>query len=272
VRSNPLKARLAAGGSSFGTMAFEFFTPGLARICQEAGAEFLLYDMEHSGAGIDVMKQQLACCRGLDITPLVRVPATDYHFIARLLDLGAMGIMVPMVESAEQARFIVNCTRYPPHGRRGAAFGVAAHDDYTGGDVATKIAAAHERTLVICLVETAKGHENVDAIAAEPGVDIVWLGHFDMTNSMGIPGAFDHPRFHKAVDDLVEACRRHGKTAGFMATDDAWASAYRARGFRIIAYGPDVMLLQNALAKGLAGLRQTAPDKKSKTKPSSPRR
>jgi 2-keto-3-deoxy-L-rhamnonate aldolase RhmA len=255
LRGNPLKARLAEGGSAFGTMACEFFSPGLAQICRDAGAEFLLLDMEHSGAGIDVMKQQLACCRGLEIVPLVRVPVADYHFIARLLDAGAMGIMVPMVESAEQAAFIVGCTRYPPEGRRGAGFGVAAHDDYTGGDVAEKIAMAHERTLVICQVENASGLENVDAIAATPGVDIVWLGHFDLTNFLGIPAQFGHPRYQAAVDDIVAACRRHGKTAGFMASDREWAREYRDRGFRIIAYGVDVLLLKSALSAGLAALK-----------------
>jgi 2-keto-3-deoxy-L-rhamnonate aldolase RhmA len=255
LRTNPLKARLAEGGSAFGTMACEFFSPGLAQICREAGAEFLLLDMEHSGAGIDVMKQQLAFCRGLDLVPLVRVPAAEYHFVARLLDAGAMGIMVPMVETAEQAAFIVGCTRYPPDGRRGAGFGIAAHDDYSGGDVSAKIALTHQRTLVICQIENAVGLANVDAIAATPGVDVVWLGHFDLTNFLGIPAEFGHPRYQAAVDEILAACRRHGKTAGFMAGDQDWARDYRDRGFRIIAYGIDVLLLKGALSAGLAALK-----------------
>jgi 2-keto-3-deoxy-L-rhamnonate aldolase RhmA len=254
LRANPLKPRLAAGGTAFGTMAFEFFTSGYPAICAAAGAEFILYDMEHSGAGFETMKAQFTLCHGAGLVPLVRVPADDYHFIARALDLGAMGVMLPMVESAEAARHIVACTRYPPAGRRGAAFNVVPHDDYAAGAVADKMAAAHARTLVICLVETAKGIENVDAIAAVDGVDIIWLGHFDLTSSMGIPGAFEDPRFHAAVDALVAACRRHDKTAGFLAGDDAWARDYRAKGFRIIAYGTDVTLLQGALARGLQGL------------------
>jgi len=256
MRPNPLKARLAAGGTAFGTMPFEFFTPGVPAICVAAGAEFLLYDMEHSGVSFETIKAQVAACRGLDIVPMARVPATQYHFIARLLDAGALGVMVPMVETREQAELIVSCCRYPPAGIRGAAFGVAAHDDYTGGDVAAKIAAAHERTLVICLVETARGIENVDAIAATPGVDVVWLGHFDLTNFMGIPAQFDHPRYRAAVDALLAACQRHGKTPGFMAMDETWARDYRAKGFRMIAYGVDVLLLQGALRRGLAALRE----------------
>jgi 2-keto-3-deoxy-L-rhamnonate aldolase RhmA len=259
MRPNPIKQRIAAGNASYGTMAFEFFTPGLPQICKAAGAEFVLFDMEHSGADIETMKQQISYCRGLDIVPMVRVPATQYHFIARLLDAGAMGIMVPMVETREQAELIVSCTRYPPDGIRGAAFGVAAHDDYLAGPVAETIAAANERTLVICLVETATGIANIDAIAAVPGVDVCWLGHFDLTNFMGIPAQFDHPRFLQAVDALVAACGRHGKTPGFLALDEKWARDYRRKGFRLIAYGVDVLLLKTALADGLAALRAGDP-------------
>lgn len=259
MRPNPLKPRLAAGGCAFGTMTFEFFTPGYPAICREAGSEFLLYDMEHSGASFETMKAQFAGCRGLDLVPLVRVPSGDYHFVARALDIGAMGIMVPMVETAEQARAIVDCTRYPPAGRRGAAFNVAAHDDYSGGAETDKIAQANARTMVIALVETARGIENVDAIAAVDGVDVVWLGHYDLTNFLGIPGEFEHPRFHAAVDRLVHACRKHGKTPGFLAGNEKWARDFRAKGFRMIAYGVDTLLMQTALAVGIKLLRETLP-------------
>jgi 2-keto-3-deoxy-L-rhamnonate aldolase RhmA len=256
MRPNPIKTRLAAGGTSYGTMAFEFFTPGLPQVAAAAGAEFLLLDMEHSGIGIETVKTQIALCRGLEIAPMVRVPATQYHFIARALDAGALGVMVPMVETADQARTIVEATRYPPAGRRGAAFGVAAHDDYRDGPVTDKIAAIHERTLTICLIETAIGLENVDAIAAVPGVDVLWLGHFDMTNFLGIPAQFEHPSYLDAVERIVAACRRHGKTPGFMASDLRWAREYRAHGFRMMAYSIDVILLRDALAAGLAALRE----------------
>ena len=254
MRPNPVKAALAAGGHAVGTMAFEFFTPSLPQIVKAAGAQFLLYDIEHSGADVETMKWQFAACRGIELVPLVRVPATEYHFVARMLDAGAMGVMVPMVETAEQAARIVSFTRYPPQGRRGAAFGVAPHDDFLAAPVTDTIAAAHERTLVICLVETEVGIGNVDAIAAVPGVDVVWLGHFDLTNFLGIPAQFDHPRYQEAVGALVAACERHGKAPGFMAADDRWAAEYRAKGFRILAYGVDVLLLQKALEAGISKL------------------
>jgi 2-keto-3-deoxy-L-rhamnonate aldolase RhmA len=254
MRENPIKARIAAGVTAFGTMVFEFFSPGLPAVCRAAGAEFILYDMEHSGASYETLKAQVVACYGAGVAPYVRVPAGDYTFVARALDVGAMGIMVPMVESAAQARAIVAHALYPPAGKRGSAFNVAAHDDWAGGPVKEKIAAANARTLVICLVETPPGIEAVDAIAATPGVDVVWLGHFDLTSAMGIPADFASPRYRDAVDALVAACARHGKTAGFLVGDDAWAREYREKGFRILCYGTDVTLLQGALASGMRTL------------------
>src|SRR5437016_6303047 len=98
---------------------------GKARIAAAAGAEFVIFDMEHTGWSMETIRMLLATCGAADLVPVVRVPATEYHFLARVLDLGAMGLMVPMVESAEQARRIVQFTKYPPAGRRGAAFGMA---------------------------------------------------------------------------------------------------------------------------------------------------
>jgi 2-dehydro-3-deoxyglucarate aldolase/4-hydroxy-2-oxoheptanedioate aldolase len=255
MRSNPVKSALGAGKFAFGTMVFEFFTPGMAQIAKTAGAEFILFDMEHSGVTIETLKGQLAACRGIGITPMVRVPALQYHFIARCLDMGAMGIMVPMVETVAQAREIVSAVRYPPTGRRGAAFAMA-HDDYEAGSVPEKIAAANERTLTIALVETAAGVAAVDEIAAVDGIDVIWLGHFDLTNFMGIPGQFENPDYLRAVDTIVAAAKRHGKIAGFMAADEVWARDYLAKGFRIIAYGVDHLLLQRALNQGLARMRE----------------
>ncbi|MCC6197899.1 MAG: hypothetical protein IT518_25890 [Burkholderiales bacterium] len=238
-------------------MVFEFFSPGIPQICRNAGAQFVLYDMEHTGLSFETLKTQFALCRGLDVVPMARVPRGEYHFIARALDVGAMGVMVPMVNTAEEAAHIVACTRYPPEGRRGAAFGFA-HDDYQGGDVAAKIAAIHERTLVIPQIETAEGLRNVEAIAAVPGVDILWLGHFDLTNFLGIPGQFRHPQYLAGVARIVAACERHGKAAAFLAADEAWAREYKAYGFRVYAYGVDHVLLQNALRQGLDFLKGQA--------------
>jgi len=245
-----LKEKLRRNGRVFGPMVFEFFSPGMPAIIASTGADFALFDMEHTGLGFETFKHLVAGCRGLDVAPLVRVPASEYHFIARALDMGAQGVMLPMVESRAQAEHIVACAHYPPHGRRGAAFGVA-HDDYLPGTPAEKMRVAHDRTLVIALIETVVGVENVEAIAAVAGIDVLWLGHFDLTNFMGIPGQFQHPDYLAAVRRVVAAAKANGKFAGVMASDESWARDYWAHGFRVIAYGLDHALYQSALKAGI---------------------
>lgn len=253
---NPVKRKLAAGGHAFGAMVFEFFTPGLPRLMKNAGAEYVMYCMEHTGASFETMKTQFALCRALGVVPLARVPGTEYDFIARALDIGALGVMVPLVDTAEQAQFIVSCTRYPPAGgRRGAAFGFA-HDDYEAGDVIAKMDMIHDRTLVIAMIETKRGLENVDAIAAVPGVDVLWLGHFDLSNFLGIPGQFSHPVFQDAIRKIVGAAKQHGKAAGYMAASAALGKEYLGHGFRMLATGTDQGMLQEATRAMLEGIKK----------------
>jgi 2-keto-3-deoxy-L-rhamnonate aldolase RhmA len=254
MSSADFKRRVLAGERVFGPMILEFFVPALPQLAKVAGSDFLFLDMEHTGIGFETIKSIIAACRGIDIAPIVRVPTTEYDFIARVLDVGAHGVMVPMVETVEQAEFIVSCTRYPPQGRRGAAFGVA-HDDYKGGTPLDKIEAAHRRNLVITQIETPKGVENAAAIAAIPNVDVLWVGHFDLTNFMGIPGQFEHPDYLAAIAKVVKAARDHGKGAGFMALDERWGKEYLAHGFNVMAYGMDSQLYQRSLAQGINALR-----------------
>ncbi len=256
MHENPMKQKLAAGGTAFGSMIFEFFTAGMPRLLKNAGAEYAMYCMEHTGASYETLKPQFALCRALGVVPLVRVPGTEYDFIARALDCGALGVMVPLVDTAAQAEFIVSCTRYPPAGgRRGAAFGFA-HDDFEGGDVVAKMKMIHERTLVIAMIETKSGLENVDAIAAVPGVDVLWLGHFDLSNFLGIPGDFSSPVFQDAIRRIVAAAKKHGKAAGYMAASAALGKEYLGHGFRMIATGTDQGMLQEATRAMLEGMRK----------------
>ena len=257
MRENHAKTRVLEGGVSIGTFAFEFSTTGIARLASQAGAEFTVFDMEHTGWSLETVRMLIATSRSTDMVPLVRVPATDYHFIARVLDVGAMGIMAPMVESARQAEQMVQSAKYPPVGRRGAAFGVS-HDDYSAGDIVEKIESANRETLLIAQIETERGVEQAEAIAAVPGIDVLWIGHFDLTNSLGIPGQFEHPRFLAALEQVLAACRKHGKVPGFMAGDVATGKKLLDQGFRILAYGGDLWLYQAALQDGVSQLQQHA--------------
>ena len=156
VNSNQVKHKLKAGETVLGTMLFEFATTGVARLAAVAGAEFAVYDMEHTGWNIETIRMLVATTPRSELVPIVRIPACEYHFVARVLDAGAMGIMVPMVESAEQARLLVNSAKYPPVGRRGAAFTIA-HDDYRNDPIPDVIRSANDEVLLIAQIETVKG-------------------------------------------------------------------------------------------------------------------
>lgn len=251
MKPNAIKKDVLAGKTVAGAMIFEFFSPGMSAILAHAGCRFVLYDMEHTGLGFETLKWLFASCRGLPIEPMVRVPRGEYTWLARSLDLGARGVMVPMVESAEQAQSIVQACRYPPIGRRGAAFGFA-QCDYLGGDVGEKVRCYNDRTMVIVQIETERGLEQVEKIAAVDGVDVLWVGHFDLSNFMGMPGRFDDSRFDAAMRRVAEVARHNGKAAGFMATDAAWISRTREMGYTMIAGGTDTGLLELAM-KDLVG-------------------
>jgi len=257
MRPNTIKSKLAAGQVPLGTFVFEFNTPGIARIIAEAGADFVVLDMEHTGWSVETIRTLLATARAANLVPLVRVPTTEYDFIARVLDSGAMGIMVPMVESAEQARAIVAAAKYPPEGRRGAAFGIA-HDDYTGGDIVEKVRTANHEGLILAQIETVAGLANVDAIAATPGIDVLWIGQFDLSLSMGLPGQFTHQEIIAAMDRVIAACQRHGKVAGIMAPDLSTGRDLLKQGFRMLSYSGDLWVYQNALRSALTDLRSAA--------------
>ena len=254
MRPNPVKRALNDGETALGTMVFEFGTSGITRIVAGAGAEFVVFDQEHTGWGIDKIRTLLATTRSADVVPLVRVPATEYHLISRPLDAGASGVMVPMVETAEQARLIVNSAKYPPIGRRGAAFGIA-HDDYEAGDPVAAMEGANAKTLLIAQIETAGGIENVEEIAAVDGIDVLWIGHNDLTNSMNVPGQFDHPDYLRAIEKFLEACDYHGRAPGIMATGVDEARGLLRQGFRCVAYWGDLWIYAEALRRGLDAIR-----------------
>ena len=251
MQTNAIKKDVMAGKTVAGAMIFEFFSPGMSAILANAGCRFVLYDMEHTGLGYETLKWLFASTRGLPIEPMVRVPRGEYTWLARALDLGARGVMIPMVESVEQARAIVEACRYPPIGRRGAAFGFA-QCDYQGGDVGEKIKRYHGRTLVIAQIETERGLAQVEEIAAVDGIDVLWVGHFDLSNFMGIPTQFADPRFDAAMRKVAQVAKAHGKAAGFMATDPAWVARVKDMGYTMIAAGTDTGLLE-AGVKGLVG-------------------
>jgi 2-dehydro-3-deoxyglucarate aldolase/4-hydroxy-2-oxoheptanedioate aldolase len=257
VLDNPVKAKLKRGETAIGTMLFEFFVPGVPRLMAEAGAEFAIYDLEHTGASFETLRMLAAASRGPAPVPMCRVPATEYSFMARALDVGMLGLMIPMVESAEQARRIVAATRYPPHGRRGAGLGMF-HDEYERGTLPDKMAALDARTFIIAQIESPAGLEDLEGIAALDGIDCLWIGHNDLSINMGIPGQFASQAFQDAMARVADVADRHGKAAGVAAGSLAMAEEWMAKGYRAIAYGSDFRLFADGLSAGIQAARKLA--------------
>lgn len=251
MKTNPVKQRLAAGGTSVGIMMYEFNTAGVMRILDSAGAEFVIFDLEHTGWGPDTVRWVMATAREARAWPMVRVQRPHYHLIAGALDAGAMGVMSPMVETVEEARLLVESTKYPPLGRRG--FGAVYPDQVLDGP-AGWMDASNRETLVIAQIESVAGLANAEAIVGTAGVDIVWLGHYDLTTSMGIPGEFEHARFATAVDELLAVCERHGKPLGIQVTSNEQVAEVVEKGFRVVAFG-DIWVFEQALRAAIDDAR-----------------
>lgn len=237
-----------------GTLVWEFAVPGIGHLLAAGGSEFVFLDTEHSGLGMDSLKSTLQYLEAASIPALVRPPGRSYENIARALDAGAEGLILPMVGSGDEARRIVQCAKYAPMGSRGVALGIA-HDRYTGGPVAEKLAEGNRRSVLFALVETREGAENVDAIASVDGIDGLWIGHLDLSTSLGVPGQFDHPDYVSAVDRIAKAARDYDKSLGRMVETPEEGARLYARGFDFIAIGTDTQLYANALRTELAALR-----------------
>ncbi len=255
MKPNLLRQRLAEGRLAVGHMIMEFGTRGIAKIVEAAGVDFVLLDMEHSGIDFERIADLVAWFKATPVAPMVRVPQHHYHFVARALDAGALGIMAPNVETAEAARALVSFVKYAPQGARGLGLGVA-QNDYVPPQPAEYLRAANANTSVICQIESVRGLENLEAIAATPGVDCLWIGHFDLTQSMGIVGQFEHPQFVEALARVAEVARRHGKAAGIQPGSAEQAARWMKLGYNAISFSSDFAVYRAALASAVAAVRE----------------
>lgn len=237
-----------------GTMVFEFVTPGIGHILKSAGADFAILDMEHGGLDFSQLKNALRFFEAANLPAIVRVPTTETSVIARALDIGADGIMAPMVGSAEQARAIVAAAKYHPLGRRGIAQQIG-HDRYRVVPLAENLARGNRSTAIFVQIETIEGVSAADAIAAVDGVDGLWLGHGDLSASLGAPGDFSSPAFTQAVKSIRAAAMNHGKALGRLVPDVAAANAAVTEGYGFLAYSADIKLLHNALRSAIGDIR-----------------
>jgi len=249
-----LKAMARTKTPKFGHFIVEFATPGIGHIMKSAGCDFTLFDLEHSGFGFETVKSALRYFEAADLPAIVRVPSREYHHIARAMDMGAEGLMLPMVGNVDEVRHIVNSMKYHPAGKRGVALQVA-HDRYRPGTVADKFLAANQRTTLFCQIETEEGVKNADKMAAIEGVDCLWVGHFDLSVSLGIPGQFDHPLLVETVDRAIAKCNEHGDVPGIQTRGIAMAKFWAERGMRFVGVAAEHVFLMEKCKEAMAALR-----------------
>jgi 4-hydroxy-2-oxoheptanedioate aldolase len=255
VPVNTFKARLRAPGAQIG-LWLGLADPYAADIVGGAGFDWLLIDGEHAPNDVRSVLAQLQVLAPHRSHPVVRAPIGDAVVIKQLLDIGAQTVLVPMVESAEQAQALVQATRYPPAGVRGVAgalvraSGFNRRRDY--------LHAADEQVCLLVQVETRRGLDAVDAIAATEGVDGVFVGPADLAASLGHLSQSGHPEVQAAIDHVIDRVRAADKAPGILTLDVEQAHRYIARGCRFVAVGTDVTVLVRGTDALVAAFRADA--------------
>jgi 2-keto-3-deoxy-L-rhamnonate aldolase RhmA len=251
-----LKQRLKKGAFLVGTMVSEVRNPNVAHMLAQCGFEFFIIDNEHGAYSPETISDMIAAARGAGIPAVVRIPEIRREMILKPLDSGAAGLLVPVVHTADQAKEVIFHAKYPPDGNRGAALR-RAHSMYRRVAAAEYLKQANENTFIAVQAESPTAIENLEAIASVPGVDCIFVGPFDLSVSLGIPGQVTHPREVEAIERVVEVCRKHDIASGIMMFDLSALKSWIEKGIRFIVYGSDISLLADAASKGLAELKQT---------------
>lgn len=243
-RDNALKARLKAGKKCLGCWSYTG-SPILAEIAGLAGYDFVLIDHEHGPGDLNQTIGVLQALSATGTTGLMRVPWNDPVAIKRALDTGVEGIMVPMVETAEEARRAVEACRFPPRGIRGSAGGMVRATDY-GMNTADYMARIEDELMILCQIETPAGIDNVAGIAAVEGVDMLFVGPSDISAALGKPGRFDDPEVIAALERVEGAIKDAGAWMGTVARPGVTLDGLFGRGYDMVSGGSDVSLFRGA--------------------------
>lgn len=251
---NPVKRRLVEGKTAVGVV-LSTNSIEVAVHSARLGFDFLWFEMEHSSISLENLRNIVLATRGLKAVPIARPPVNELWQAKRVLDAGALGVIFPFTSTPELARQAVASCRYPPLGLRGSGASLAqlswpAPEGYYDF--------ADREVLVIAMIEDARGVENIDAIAATPGLDVLFVGPSDLSFSLGLRGGQDDPRLHEAIARVVAAGKRHGKFLGRPALTPEDLSRYTDQGFQFFMSCTELELLA-AGAKGLLGPRYTDP-------------
>jgi 4-hydroxy-2-oxoheptanedioate aldolase len=245
---NHLKAALARGEAQIG-LWLGLANPYSAELCAGAGFDFVLIDGEHVPNDVRSILAQLQAVAAYPVSPVVRAPIGDTVIIKRLLDIGAQSLLIPLVETAEQAEMLVRSMRYPPEGIRGVGAAIARASRWSR--VNDYVNQAAKELCLIVQVETQKGLDNLDAIARVEGVDSVFIGPADLSASLGHRGDPEHPDVQAAIESAIARIRAAGKAPGILWTEEVRTRRYIELGCTFVAVGLDGWLLARA-AEGLA--------------------
>lgn len=254
MRRNTVKQRLQNGEAVIGTMVQEMRNPSIVQILKQVGFDFFMIDMEHGSYSLETAADIIRVGRLLDICPLVRVAGPRYELIARVLDQGAMGVMVPRVETREHVETLVNAMKYPPVGKRGCSSD-APHSEYDFGKLAEFLETQNEDTLAIAQIERRVAIEHIDDLLSVPGVDVALIGPEDLSVSLGVPGETDHPSVTEAVETMVASAKRHEVVSAIHMGSVKALRGWLAKGMRLVMYSSDVGFLMDAAGAGLRKLR-----------------
>ncbi|NOZ23184.1 MAG: hypothetical protein GXP25_19090 [Planctomycetes bacterium] len=255
MRVNKVKRALREGRTVFGTMVNSFRGTAVVQMVANAGFDFLFIDMEHGDYSTETMADIIGACRRCDLAPIVRVSDCQYHLMSRPLDAGAMGLMIPRVETLAQVKQIVKWVKYPPLGVRGSNMSVG-HTDFKPEKVKKFNENQNRELLTIIQIESPLAIRNVEKLVAVEGVDAAVMGPNDLSVSSGMPGQTDHPKMIKAVEKVIKACKKHDKFAGTHLGDIEALKMWHDKGMRIITWSGDAAILRDGFLNGMAELRK----------------
>lgn len=253
---NSARDRLAEGGLSIGLGVRLLRTVEVVKVARAAGFDWLFIDLEHGPMSLESASQISVAALDSGVAPIIRVPAKQYAMATRALDGGALGIIMPHVDTADEAREIVSQLKYPPIGHRSVA-GQQAHFDFRSVPVGELTTTLNAATMVVVMIETPLAVENAEAIAAVPGVDAVLIGTNDLATELGVPGQFDDPRIVSAFERVIAACKMHNKWPGMGGVrSDAQLKRYIAMGMRLILGGMEAGFLIAGASSRTAYMRE----------------
>jgi len=241
-----IKTKLRAGESVFGTMISLCRTPDIALILAHAGMDFVLIDTEHGAFSTETVADLCRACRSVDLTAIVRIPGRGPEHISRTLDIGADGLMVPHVDTREEAAEIVRWAKYQPEGERGLSL-TGAQTGWRGGPSPEAVMAdQNAATLLVLQIESRAGIANIEGIVSVPNVDVCLVGPNDLSASYGYPGRWEEPEVDAAIQHLTDACRAAGVAAGIHPGAVETCRQWRDRGMTFLPASSDAGLLASA--------------------------